>query len=138
MPVDQPFTCEAGNRVMGFPKTVEVIDASYTDATVRFRLESAGLTAFTLTLPRAAASGDAARVETESYSYLDGVPHATPLSIDLGTGIVDPGDVRLVLGAGPIADELRRLGLPTVPDLATWGEGLSATFQLGRPISTAR
>src|SRR3954470_10117921 len=23
MPVDQPFTCEAGNKVMGFPKTVE-------------------------------------------------------------------------------------------------------------------
>ena len=31
MPVDQEFTCEAGNRVMGFPKTVEVIDADYTD-----------------------------------------------------------------------------------------------------------
>jgi hypothetical protein len=135
MPVDQAFTAEAGNRVMGFPKTVEDIDVTYTATEVSFRLESSGLTAFTLTLPRAEPSGAATRVDAESYSYLDGVPHATMLSIDMGTGMVDPADVRLELGEGPVADELRRLGLPTPPDLATWGEGLSATFQLGRPVS---
>jgi hypothetical protein len=40
----------------------------------------------------------------------------------------------LELGEGTVADELRSLGLPTTPDLATWGEGLSATFHLARPI----
>jgi hypothetical protein len=134
MPVDQPFTCEAGNRVMGFPKTVEVIDVAYTPTEVSIRLEMAGVTAFTLTLPRAAAAGDPPRIEAESYSYLGGVPHTTTLAMDMGTGVVDPADVRLVLGDGPVAHELRLLGLPTPPDLATWGEGLSATFQLGRPL----
>jgi hypothetical protein len=136
MPVDQPFTCEAGNRVMGFPKTVEVIDVTYADDEVTFRLESGGVTAFSLSLPRTApAPGDPPRIDAESYSYLDGVPHATVLSIDMGTGTVDPDDVRLELGDGPVADELRRLGLPARPDMATWGEGLSAAFQLGRPVS---
>ena len=38
------------------------------------------------------------------------------------------------IGDGPVADELRSLGLPCAPDLATWGEGLSATFHLGQPV----
>src|SRR5687768_15007180 len=29
MPVDQAFTCAAGNQVMGFPKTVQIIDTVY-------------------------------------------------------------------------------------------------------------
>ena len=33
MPVDQEFTCRAGNEVMGFPKTVMGIEANYTDDT---------------------------------------------------------------------------------------------------------
>ena len=134
MPVDQEFTCEAGNRVMGFPKTVEHIDATYTADEVSFRLVAQGRLAFAIALPRAAATGAAERIEAESYSYLDGRPHATPLSMDMGTGFVDPTAVRIELGDGPIADELGRLGLPKHPDFCTWGEGLTATFELGRPI----
>lgn len=139
MPVNQAFTCEAGNRVMGFPKTVEGIDVTYTGSpgagTASFRLTFEGEHAFTLTVPRAAPLGETERIETESFSYLDGVAHATPLSMDMGTGFVDPADVVLELGSGVVADELARLGLPgTPPDMCTWGEGLSATFQLGRPL----
>jgi hypothetical protein len=97
-------------------------------------LESGGRTAFTLTLPRAEPAGAATRIDTESYSYLEGVPMATPLGMDLATGFVDPADVHLELGTGPIADELRSLGLPRLPDMCAWGEGLTATFQLGHPI----
>lgn len=134
MPVNQAFTCEAGNRVMGFPKTVEDLTVTYTDDSASFRLAMGGHHVLTLTLPRAAPMGDASRVEAESYSYLDGVPHATTLSMDMGTGMVDPADVQLELGDSPVADELRSLGLPTSPDLATWGEHLSATFHLARPL----
>jgi hypothetical protein len=134
MPVNQAFTCEAGNRVMGFPKTVEDLTAECTETEATFRWAVDGRLALRLTLPRAAPLGDPARVEAESYSYLDGVPHATTLSMDMGTGVVDPADVVLELGEGTVADELRSLGLPTSPDLATWGEDLSATFHLARPI----
>lgn len=134
MPVDQPFTCEAGNRVMGFPKTVEDLSVRHEEGRVAFAMADAGEPVLSVSFPAVAATGAADRVETASYSYLDGVPHETPLAMDLGTGIIDPADVEIVLGSGPVADELRTLGLPTAPDLATWGTGLTATFDLGHPL----
>lgn len=134
MPVDQDFTCEAGNRVMGFPKTVEELDVTYTDSRATFRLVMGGHPTLVLTVPRAEPAGEPERLETVSYSYLDGVAYGTPLSMDMGTGFVDPAAIVLEVGEGPVADELRSLGLPTAPDLATWGEGLSATFLLGQPV----
>ncbi len=134
MPVNQAFTCEAGNKVMGFPKTVEDLSVAYTDDAVTFRLAMGGQHVLTLTLPRAAPLGAPARVEATSYSYLDGRPYGTDLSMDMGTGMVEPLDVVLELGDSPVADELRSLGLPRLPDMATWGEGLSATFHLGQPV----
>lgn len=135
MPVNQAFTCRAGNEVMGFPKTVEQIEVSYTDDEVEFRLAMDGVEAFRLTVPRAAGDGTPpAVVDTFSYSYIDGVPHETHLAMEMGTGMIDPSAVRIELGSGPVADELRSLGLPTAPEFATWGEGLSATFHLPQPV----
>jgi hypothetical protein len=133
MPVNQAFTCEAGNRVMGFPKTVETIDVAYTDDDVTFSLTCEGALALRLRVPRVAPTDPTARVATASYSYLDGAPHATLLEMDMGTP-VDPGDVHLELGAGPIADELRTLGLPRRPDYASWGEHLGSEFHAPRGL----
>lgn len=69
-----------------------------------------------------------------SYSYLDGAPFATVLEMDMGSGIVDLAAVTVELGVGVVADELRSLGLPAVPDMASWGEGLGAVFHLGQPV----
>lgn len=135
MPVDQAFTCVAGNAVMGFPKTVERIDVSYEANAVRAELWQGDTIALTVAVPHVQPTGPRTRMEAVSYSYLDGVPYGTPLDIELGRGVVDPNDVHVELGAGQIADELRSLGLPTVPDFCSWGEDLSATFLLGRPVS---
>ncbi|MFZ4518165.1 MAG: acetoacetate decarboxylase family protein [Microthrixaceae bacterium] len=134
MPVDQEFTCAAGNRVLGLPKSVEDLTVEYTDDSVTFLLRDAGEPSLTVTLPRAAAAGDPVRETTITYSILDGAPTAVPLTIDLPTGAVDPAAVRLELGTGVVADELRSLGLPAVPDLAAWGEGLGGTFERPRPL----
>lgn len=134
MPVDQEFTSIAGNEVMGFPKVVTQIDAEYTDASVTFRLWEDGAEELTVTLPRAAPAGEVARAESASYSYLGGVPYSTALELDMATGFVDPSDVVVTLGSGPIADELRTLGLPKAPDFCAWGEDLTATFQLGQKV----
>ena len=134
MPVDQQFTCEAGNLVMGFPKVVTRIDADYTDAQVTFQLFDGGELALSVTVPRVRSDDAAVRVETTSYSYLDGVPHGTPLAMDMSAAVVEPGDVHLTIGSGPIADELTSLGLATEPDFCSWGEHLTATFQLGTPL----
>ncbi len=134
MPVDEEFTCEAGNKVMGFPKTVERIDVDYTDTAVSTQLWFEGARAFSLGFPRVVSAEPVVRLETVSYSYLDGRPYGTPTEIDLAGGVIDPGDVTLELGTGVVADELRSLGLPGTPTFCSWGEGLSATFQLGTPL----
>lgn len=134
MPVDQEFTCLAGNRVMGFPKTVEELSVAHDGGRVTFTFGPPDAPQLTVSAPEVPPAGEPARIETVSYSYLDGVPHGTPLAMDMGAGVVDPADVEVVLGTGPVADELRTLGLPTAPDLATWGTGLTAAFQLGTPV----
>jgi hypothetical protein len=135
MPVNQAFTCEAGNRVMGFPKSVEVIDVHYTGADVTFVLTFQGERALALTVPRVPTSVAATRIAAVSYSYLDGAPYGTTLEMDMGAPVEDPSCVHLELGQGVVADELTSLGLPTTPDYASWGEGLGAVFHLGHPVS---
>ncbi len=137
MPVNQEFTCEAGNRVMGFPKTVETIDIAYTASTVSIGLVCDGATALSIEVPRLDAPKADVRTETVCFSYLDGAPYGTDLSIEMGTGLIDPSAVHLDLGSGPLADELRALGLPKPADAAIWGEGLAATFHLGQPVEGA-
>jgi len=135
MPVDQAFTCQAGNEVMGFPKTVEELSVTHADDRVTFAMTDGGQPVLSVSFPAAEPTGEATRVETGSYSYLHGVAHETPLAMDMGTGFVDPAEVVIELGTGPVADELRTLGLPKAPDFGTWGTGLTATFQLGHPLS---
>lgn len=137
MPVDQEFTCEAGNKVMGLPKTVEQIEFRYSEEVVQVDLTFGGTPTLQVTFPRVPAEGEPSAVASESYAYLDGVPYATTLEMEMGTGLIDPAAVRLVLGEGVVADELRRLGLPTTPDVATWGEGLRGVFLLPRPVETS-
>ena len=133
MPVDQEFTCAAGNQVMGFPKTVEELSIQREGGQVTFEWRVDGEVELAVSFPDVT-NGESAQVATVSYSYLDGLPFETELEMGLGTATLDPGDVTIHLGEGAVADELRSLGLPKAPDFASWGVGLSATFQLGRPL----
>lgn len=135
MPVDQTFTCKAGNEVMGFPKTVEDLARTDHDGRTAFTLRVDGEVELEVSFPTVDGSGERTPVESVSYSYLGGRPFQTPLAMDLGTGVIDPADVAITLGSGAVADELRSLGLPKAPDLATWGTGLRGTFQLGGPVT---
>ena len=72
MPVDQAFTCEAGNRVMGSPKTVMRIDADDTDDTLTFELWHEGTLALRVRVPRAAIAGLA---DQPRLLQLGGEPH---------------------------------------------------------------
>ena len=144
MPVDQEFTCKAGNLVMGLPKTVEDLTFDYSggpgEGTVTVRLvtsdEPEGSTTLLVRLPRPSVEGvDAAVESATTYSYLDGVPMSLGLEMELPPVVVDPSEVEIELGHGALAEELRSLGLPAAADLALWGEGLGATFQVPRPIA---
>lgn len=134
MPVDQEFTKKAGNQVLGLPKTVEDLDFTYSEEQVTVRLAMDGQPTLEVTFPRSPADGTPEMTDATTYSYLDGAPTEVPLSIDLGTGLIDPSEVVMELGTSAAADELRSLGLPKAPDLAVWGEGLRGVFGRPRPL----
>jgi hypothetical protein len=134
MPVDQEFTMKAGNQVLGLPKTVEDLTFTYEGDEVTVRLASGGEHEMTVTFPRVLTDDAPTATETITYSYLDGVATELPLTIDLGAGVIDPASIVMELGSGPIADELRSLGLPRTPDMAVYGEGLTGTFLPPRPV----
>lgn len=129
LPVDQSFTCEAGCTIWGFPKSVEKIDYTYEDDTVRGRLEMAGKHVFTLRLPRGGEPDDTSVNPGVGYTYIEGVPHRTPMTTG-GGAVLNPSGpaVELELGDHPIADDLRSLDLPSAPLLTTWTPHLSGSF----------
>ena len=135
LPVDQSFTCDAGRTIWGFPKSVERIDVDYAADRATCRLAMQGEHVFTLTVPRRAAdAADAPDMEMITYTYLDG-----PTAVRFTTGgatAVTPGaeGVELTLGTHPLAEELRRLGLPGTPMMSTWTEHMRGTFGAPRKL----
>jgi hypothetical protein len=133
LPVNQEFTCEAGKRIWGFPKTVEQIDIDYAADSAVCTLVMDGQRVFTLRLPRIAAAPEAPDMEMTTYTYLDG-PCAVPFTSGGTTAIVPGGEgVELDLGAHPLAGQLRALGLPAAPLMSTWMEHMHGSF--GAPKS---
>ncbi len=131
LPVDQSFTCEAGCRIWGFPKSVEELDFQYHgDDAASCRWSSDGRHVLTLTVPRGG-DGETEESPAKGYTLIDGIPHENEFTRG-GTGEkTTPGGegVRLELGDHPIADELRSLGLDTAtPLLSAWTEHMRGSF----------
>jgi len=132
LPVNQSFTCEAGCRIWGFPKSVEEIDFS-TDATsATCRLVMDGKHVLTLTVPRGSGGeGETADSDAVGYTLIEGVPHCNVFTRGGSGGQTVPGGdgVELELGDHPIADELRGLGLDhATPLLSNWSEHMTGSF----------
>lgn len=130
LPVNQSFTCEAGCRIWGFPKSVEQINVDYGEDRVVCRLVMDGHHVFTLALPRLAADlSTDMDMEMTTYTYLDG---PTKLAFSQGGATaVNPGGagVELELGDHSIANDLRSLGLPNAPlMLSTWVDHMRGSF----------
>ena len=130
LPVNQSFTCEAGCRIWGFPKSVETIDFEYADTSATCRLEMAGQHVFTLTVPRGG-DGETPESEAVGYTLIDGVPHRLVFTRGGSGEQTIPGGegVTLELGDHPLADDLRSLGLDTAtPLLSNWSEHMRGEF----------
>jgi hypothetical protein len=130
LPVNQGFTCEAGFKIWGFPKTVEEIDFSYAEQSATCKLTMGGQHVLTLTVPR---GGDASTEDSTAtgYTMIEGIPHHNEFvrggsgeqTLPGGEGVV------LELGDHPIADELRSLGADTAtPLLSAWTEHMRGSF----------
>jgi hypothetical protein len=135
LPVDQPFTCEAGRRIWGFPKTQEQIDLEYADDAVTCALHMDGELVLRVRLPRdAGADGEMPPTPMTAYTILDGAPHATTFTQG-GTGFSLGFDgVDLELGTHPVAKELASLNLAPTPAFTTWTERMRATFEAPRAV----
>lgn len=135
MPVDQSFTRDAGALLWGFPKTVERIDFDDSrDGRFRARLEMDGAMVFEIDAPR---GGRRAQPATTSvaYSYIDGVPHQTRFTQQVSDlGIRLGGSVEIAIGAHPIADRLRALGLPKKPLMSTWAGKMAMSFDAAQRL----
>lgn len=133
LPVDQAFTCEAGSRIWGFPKTVQKIEIDSSPQRVTCRLVYDGELAFTLSLPR---GGDRTLPEKQltTYTFIDGSLHRTAFSSSADGFGVRFGGAELTLGSGRIAAELRSLGLPRRALMTTWMEHMRGRFEAAEKL----
>jgi hypothetical protein len=75
--------------------------------------------------------------EMVTYSMIDNVPHRTVFSSG-GEGVgFHLGGATLTLGAHPIADELRSLGLPKRALMTMWMEHMHGRFEAALPLSSS-
>jgi len=135
LPVNQSFTCEAGCRIWGFPKSVQEIDVRYADDRATCRLDMDGRHVFTLTVPRGG-SGETPPTPSTGYTLIDGLPHANDFTRSGRGEQTVPGGagVELELGDHPLAETLRKLGLPKEPLLSNWCEHMRGSFGPSEPL----
>lgn len=128
--VTTPLSQQAGIRMWGFPKTIEAIDFERSDEEALASLRMDDREALRFSVP-ARGNRKPASVTTPVYSVFEGVQQVSRLSQVYRDVGYFPGGGRLELGAGPLADALRALGLPRRPLLATWNGHL--TFHMSAP-----
>ncbi len=102
LPVNQAFTCEAGQKIWGYPKWVTDVAIDGATCRVEDQVElSVGRGWFPMRLPA-----------VPTYSAYDGVLRRTEWQVDAGGVRARLGGARLSLGKGELAEDLRSLGLP--------------------------
>ena len=129
LPVDQEFTCEAGRSIWGFPKWVTRIDVVDEARTRSVVLSDDGRHVLTLAVRRSPVPLPSRDLDMQAYSFRDGVLRRTPWSTRNQGVAGRPGGATLVLGEGhPMAEELRRIGLPRRALMSSTVARMEATF----------
>ena len=80
-----------------------------------------------LSLPRGGAK-KLPENELKTYTFIEGVAHSTRFRSGAEGFGVRLGGADLRLGSGPVADELRSLGLPRRALMTAWMEKMHAVF----------
>ena len=114
LPVDQPFTMHAGRFIWGYPKWVAQVEIDENDQYFETRFSDQGQHVFSF---RTKTGGQSEMKDQKqpSLGYRDGTLYKT-IGLANGAGVkFCLGGEAPVLGDHPIADELRKLGLPKKP-----------------------
>jgi len=130
LPVTTRLSNDAGVLMWGFPKTIEGIDFEEFGGRATFTLRMSGREVLSYSV---AASGTREQPPSAAavYTNYGGAPHVTYLGNRYSNVGMSLGGGQLSLGDHPVADDLRRLGLPRKPIMATWMGHLS--FTVGPP-----
>jgi hypothetical protein len=119
LPVTTRLANDAGILMWGFPKTIEEIDFEVTGERATFDLRMGGRKVFSYSV-RAVGKRSQPRGTSDVYSIFEGAPHVTHLSHEYRDMGVQLGGGDLLLGDHPVAEDLRGLGLPRRPLVASW------------------
>lgn len=136
LPVDGEFTCAAGRQIWGFPKSVERIDLHYDAEAVSCALSMGGQLVFRLRVPRCGGVPvTLEETEQSTYTYRPELCRVRFTSGMRQAWVFPEGrGVQLELGTHALAAELRALGLPQSPLLATWAEDFYGAFDAPEPV----
>jgi hypothetical protein len=134
LPVDQPFTLEAGTTIWGFPKVMA-------DFTIRggrqfgFDVSIDGQLVVGMEFRPGLPIPMTPRTQTQrSYSHRDGVTREIPFEMSL-TGVrYRLGGARVRLGEHPYAKELASLGFPKRALLSSSAANVEMTFDDARAL----
>lgn len=137
LPVNEGFTLEAGRTIWGYPKFMADIQIEERPKDCTITLSHEGAHVLSLTV-RTGIKPWPRVPNLPTYTFLDGVLRRTPWeTFPRGTrGRI--GGASLDLGAHPIADELRSLGLPKRAMVSTTVDHVRARFgaaEVVRPIT---
>lgn len=130
LPVNQSFTCEAGQSIWGFPKLMADIDITPDGRGHRCEVRVDGQFVLALRIadgfPMPAGAGGAS---IDAYTSRDGILRRTPWIMNPGQVRGRPGGARLELGGHPVSDQLRALGLPARALFSSRIGALRMTFE---------
>jgi hypothetical protein len=119
LPVTTRLANDAGILMWGLPKTIEEIDFELSGGRASFELRMDGREVLSYSV-RAHGKRHQPRSASAVYSVFEGAPHVTHLAHEYRDMGVSLGGGRLSLGDHPVAEQLRGLGLPRRPLIASW------------------
>ncbi|HZN14353.1 MAG TPA: acetoacetate decarboxylase family protein [Acidimicrobiales bacterium] len=126
LPVSEPFTCEAGRTIWGYPKWVTDVAIEGATCRVEDQVElTVGRGWFPMPLPA-----------VPTYSACDGVLRRTEWDVDTKGLRARLGGARLTLGTGELAHELRSLGLPKRALMTTTIPSFKVSFGPAETVAT--
>jgi hypothetical protein len=136
LPVDQEFTCAAGRDIWGFPKFVTPIEINEELRADRALLTVDGRMALTIT-QRRGLPAPMRSTAIDAFSFRDDVLRRTRWELRGSGSRLRAGGVRVELGRGEIADELRSLGLPKRALMSGCLREVAMTFQAAEVVAPA-
>ncbi|MEV6772585.1 acetoacetate decarboxylase family protein [Nocardia sp. NPDC051030] len=129
LPVNQSFTCEAGQSIWGFPKLMADIDITPVRGGHRCEVRVDGQLVIALRIADGIPMpGGAGGASIDAYTSRNGLLRRTPWVMNPGKVRGRPGGTRVELGNHPISEQLRSLGLPKAALFSSRIGSLHMTF----------